>query len=99
MVIQNAEMLEHLEISYFSTVTALASAVEAKDGYTAEHCRLIAGMAEIVGRQMGLGDADLRLLRYAAILHDIGKTGVPGPCCGPRRRSPTSSSPWSPITR
>jgi class 3 adenylate cyclase/HAMP domain-containing protein len=78
MVIQNAEMLEHLETSYLSTVTALASAVEAKDGYTADHCRLIAGMAEIVGGHLGLSDADLRLLRYAAILHDIGKTGVPG---------------------
>ena len=78
LVTRNAEMLEHLESSYFSTVTALASAVEAKDGYSAEHCRLIAGMAEIVGRQMDLSDADLRLLRYAAILHDLGKTGVPG---------------------
>ncbi|MGE5228647.1 MAG: HD domain-containing phosphohydrolase [Deltaproteobacteria bacterium] len=78
MVIQHAEMLEHLEASYLSTVTALASAVEAKDGYPADHCRLIAEMAEIVGRRLGLGDADLRLLRYAAILHDIGKTGVAG---------------------
>ena len=78
LVTQNAEMLQHLERSYFSTVTALASAVEAKDGYTADHCRLIAGMAEIVGGHMGLSDTDLRLLRYAAILHDIGKTGVPG---------------------
>ena len=78
LVTQNAEMLQHLESSYFSTVTALASAVEAKDGYTADHCRLIAGMADVVGRRMGLSDADLRLLRYAAILHDIGKAGVPG---------------------
>jgi class 3 adenylate cyclase len=78
LVSQNAEMLQRLESSYFSTVTALASAVEAKDGYTADHCRLIAGMAGIVGGGMGLSDTDLRLLRYAAILHDIGKTGVPG---------------------
>ena len=78
LVTQNAGMLERLERSYFSTVTALASAVEAKDGYTADHCRLIAGIAEIVGGRLGLSDADLRLLRYAAILHDIGKTGVPG---------------------
>ena len=78
LVTKNAEMLQHLESSYFSTVTALASAVEAKDGYAADHCRLIAGMAEIVGGQMGLSDTNLRLLRYAAVLHDIGKTGVPG---------------------
>ncbi len=77
MATQNADMFQRLESSYFSTVTALASAIEAKDEYTADHCRLIAGMAEIVGGQMGQSDADLRLLRYAAILHDIGKTGVP----------------------
>jgi class 3 adenylate cyclase/HAMP domain-containing protein len=78
LVSQNAETLQHLEDSYYATVTALASAVEAKEGYTTDHCRMIAGMAEIVGGHMGLSDADLRLLRYAAILHDIGKTGVPG---------------------
>ena len=78
LVAQNAEMLQRLERSYFFTVTALASAVEAKDGYTADHCRLIVGMADIVGRKMGLSDTDLRVLRYAAILHDIGKSGVPG---------------------
>ena len=54
MVTQNADMFQRLESSYFSTVTALASAIEAKDEYTADHCRLIAGMAEIVGGQMGL---------------------------------------------
>jgi len=74
---QNADMYRRLEESYFSTVGALACAIEAKDDYTADHCRLIAGMAEAVGRQMGLSEPDLRLLRYAAILHDVGKTGVP----------------------
>ncbi len=74
---QNADMYRRLEESYFSTVGALACAIEAKDDYTADHCRLIAGMAETVGRRMGLPEPDLRLLRYAAILHDVGKTGVP----------------------
>jgi HD-GYP domain-containing protein (c-di-GMP phosphodiesterase class II) len=35
-------------------------------------------MAVAVGSRMGLTDAELRMLQYAAVLHDIGKIGIPG---------------------
>jgi putative nucleotidyltransferase with HDIG domain len=59
-------------------VRALGAAMETKDQYTAEHAESLALMAIAVGRELGLSDADLRLLEYAALLHDIGKIGVPG---------------------
>ena len=77
MATQNAATFQRLESSYLSTVTALAGAIETKEDYPPDHCRLIAAMAEIVGGRLGRGEADLRLLRYAAVLHDVGKTGVP----------------------
>ena len=77
MATQNAATFQRLESSYFSTVTALAGAIETKEDYPPDHCRLIAAMAGIVGARLDRGEADLRLLRYAAVLHDVGKTGVP----------------------
>ena len=52
--------------------------MEAKDHYTAEHADSLAAMATAVGRRLGLSDSEQRQLRYAAVLHDIGKIGVPG---------------------
>ena len=63
---------------YLETVTALAAAMEAKDQYTASHADSLAAMAVAVGSRMGLTDAELRMLQYAAVLHDIGKIGIPG---------------------
>jgi HD-GYP domain-containing protein (c-di-GMP phosphodiesterase class II) len=56
---------------------SLAAALAAKDGYTAEHGNSIAELAVEVGRELGIADAGLDDLRYAATLHDIGKIAVP----------------------
>ncbi len=56
---------------------ALANAVDAKDTYTADHAQRLAAMALAVGREMGMSPRELEDLRYGAILHDIGKIGVP----------------------
>lgn len=75
---QHGEAYEKLDRSYLETVKGLAGAMEAKDQYTAEHGEKLAEMALAVGRRLGLGGAELRQLEYAAVLHDIGKIGVPG---------------------
>jgi HD-GYP domain-containing protein (c-di-GMP phosphodiesterase class II) len=71
------ELFVQLEQSYLGTVLALANAVDAKDTYTADHAEQLADMALTVGRALGLTERQLDDLRYAAILHDIGKIGVP----------------------
>jgi HD-GYP domain-containing protein (c-di-GMP phosphodiesterase class II)/HAMP domain-containing protein/sensor domain CHASE-containing protein len=78
VALQNAEAYEKLDRMYLETVTALAAAMEAKDQYTASHADSLAAMAVAVGGRMGLTDGELRMLQYAAVLHDIGKIGVPG---------------------
>jgi HD-GYP domain-containing protein (c-di-GMP phosphodiesterase class II)/HAMP domain-containing protein len=78
IALQNAEAYEKLDRMYLETVTALAAAMEAKDQYTASHADSLASTAVAVGAQMGLTDAELRMLQYAAVLHDIGKIGIPG---------------------
>jgi len=78
IALRNATVIARLEATNLETVRALAAAMETKDHYTAEHAESLALMAIAVGRELGLSDADLRLLEYASLLHDIGKIGVPG---------------------
>jgi HD-GYP domain-containing protein (c-di-GMP phosphodiesterase class II) len=75
--LRHAETFNELERSYFQTVTALTAAIEANDKYTADHGDSIAKLALLVGRRLGLSTRDLRRLEYAALLHDVGKIGIP----------------------
>jgi HAMP domain-containing protein len=76
--LQNGKAYKKLDQMYLETVTALAAAMEAKDEYTAAHADSIVTNAIHVGQALGMRDADLRMLQYAAVLHDIGKIGIPG---------------------
>jgi HD-GYP domain-containing protein (c-di-GMP phosphodiesterase class II) len=58
-------------------VRALTSAVEAKDSYTESHLRRVGDYAVAVGTRLGLHGRPLETLYYAAMLHDVGKIGVP----------------------
>jgi diguanylate cyclase (GGDEF)-like protein len=75
--LRSAMLYERLERGYLGTAEALATALEAKDSYTAEHARSIVGYSEAVGRRLGLSEDEIRDLRYGAALHDIGKIAVP----------------------
>jgi putative two-component system response regulator len=59
-----------------SVIFAMARWVEVKDPYTEGHLRRIAGYSERIARAMGLPAAQVRTIRHAGILHDIGKIGV-----------------------
>ena len=65
------------EESYVATIGALAAALDAKDRYTEAHSRETAELAVNVGKRLGLMGEQLRLLEYGALLHDIGKIGIP----------------------
>src|SRR2546423_932471 len=69
---------EQQEESYVATIGALAAALDAKDRYTEEHSRETAELAVNVGRRLKLPPEQIRLLEYGAMLHDVGKIGIPG---------------------
>ena len=60
-----------------SVVAALASAVEAKDATTELHCQRLATLATRVGEHVGMAPGQLEALAYGALLHDVGKIGIP----------------------
>lgn len=69
--------LETVERLFATTPAALASAIEAMDSSTAAHSENVAYLAERVGLRMGLSVVEAKGLRYAAMLHDLGKIVVP----------------------
>lgn len=74
-----AESYRHLKKEHehvLASMSALITALEARDEYTKGHTARVSRMAMRLGRAMGLGEADLRELEIAANLHDIGKIGV-----------------------
>lgn len=77
VALQSSEAITRLEDTYLQTVTALATAMDAKDSYTADHADTLVDLALAVGREMGLSPEDLTQVQYGAVLHDIGKIGVP----------------------
>ena len=65
------------EGAYSATMAALCQAVETKDFYTRGHSERVSRGATILARQIGMGTERVEAIRYAGMLHDVGKLGVP----------------------
>jgi HD-GYP domain-containing protein (c-di-GMP phosphodiesterase class II) len=77
VAVHRARLVADLESAFTTTLAALTSTVEAKDDYTACHGEDVAVLAERVALRMSLSSAQARDVRYAAMLHDLGKVAVP----------------------
>jgi len=84
MAIENAELFQRLERAnveltqaYDATIGALSYALDLKDQETEGHSRRVTDLTLLVAREMGINDEELAHIRRGALLHDIGKMGVP----------------------
>jgi len=75
--IRRARLFENLEQSYLQMVISLARTMDARDTYTSGHSERISEWAEAVARDLGCGEGEVQDVRWGALLHDIGKIGVP----------------------
>ena len=73
---QIEEAYEELEITYDRTLTALMSALDARDRETEGHSTRVSRFATLLGEEIGLSGAQLKALERGALLHDIGKIGI-----------------------
>ncbi|MGH9679969.1 MAG: HD domain-containing protein, partial [Candidatus Acidiferrales bacterium] len=71
------ESRENLQQAYVEFVGSLASSLDARDDYTAGHSHRVSGYSCIIGQAMRIPAGELEVLRIGALLHDIGKIGVP----------------------
>ncbi|MER6103955.1 HD-GYP domain-containing protein [Streptomyces sp. NPDC001832] len=60
-----------------ATVRALVQAVDIKDTYTRGHSERVGQASVLIARELGMDQGRLEVLRFAGILHDVGKLGVP----------------------
>ncbi|MBN2283846.1 MAG: PAS domain S-box protein, partial [Deltaproteobacteria bacterium] len=68
---------ERLQLTLEGVIYALASVVEIRDSYTADHQKRVAQLAVAIGEEMGLDRNHIEGLRLASVIHDIGKITVP----------------------
>ena len=59
------------------TVTSLAFAIDAKDHYTQGHSQKVSAYAALIAEAMEMSEAEIEEIRLGAVLHDIGKVGIP----------------------
>ena len=65
------------QAAYTGAIRALASALDARDPYTAGHSDRVSVLSVAICRQLNLPAASVEVVRLGALLHDIGKIGVP----------------------
>jgi putative nucleotidyltransferase with HDIG domain len=64
------------EEAYLAAIKGLAAALDARDPYTSGHSERVSALAVMVGRELGVTDEQVDVLRLGALLHDIGKIGI-----------------------
>ena len=65
------------EDTFVTTLMTLAETIDLRDPYTAGHSRRVASYSKLLATDMGLTDHEIDNIEHAALLHDIGKVGVP----------------------
>ncbi len=68
---------EGLPSAVVETVTSLAFAIDAKDHYTQGHSRKVSAYSVMIAQALGMNSPEVEEIRLAALLHDIGKVGIP----------------------
>jgi len=66
-----------LPAAVVETVTSLAFAIDAKDHYTQGHSQKVSAYSVMIAQSLGLSPMETEEIRLAALLHDIGKVGIP----------------------
>ncbi len=86
---ETAEHAKNMEIEFYrqekerehdmfeQTAEALASAIDAKDRYTHGHSSRVAQYSRMIAKDAGRSDEECEQIYFAALLHDVGKIGIP----------------------
>lgn len=92
-----AEKHEALGRAYAATRTAFSGMLNARDNETEGHSERVVGYALVLGEELGLAPQELADLEVGALLHDIGKVGVPDAIL--HKPGPLTSEEWAEMRR
>jgi putative nucleotidyltransferase with HDIG domain len=92
-----ADAYTELSDTYVATLRALAAALDSRDTETAGHGQRVTRLAVRLGQELGLTSEALQALERGAMLHDIGKIGVPDALL--RKPGPLTDDEWTTMRR
>lgn len=76
VAIENAKLYKNLQDVYMRAISALVTAIDAKDHYTGGHSESVTKYAVAIAKELGFNNRDIENLTVASRLHDLGKIGV-----------------------
>jgi putative nucleotidyltransferase with HDIG domain/PAS domain S-box-containing protein len=82
----------HQEDILLQIVISLTRVIEARDAYTADHSKRLAAWAEATSRRMRCSEDEVQIIRWGALLHDIGKISIPDSIL--RKAGPLTDEEW-----
>ncbi|MCL5961410.1 MAG: diguanylate cyclase [Chloroflexi bacterium] len=94
---QAVQTLKELRETYDATIAALSAALDSRDAETEGHCRRVADYARLIGQEFGLPPVEITAIVNGALLHDVGKIGVPDAVL--RKDGPLTPAQWSTIRK
>jgi HD-GYP domain-containing protein (c-di-GMP phosphodiesterase class II) len=74
--LSNQRQFRQIQNTLDGALTALVSALEAKDGYTCGHSNRVAELSVALASDLRLNSSECELIKKSALLHDIGKIGI-----------------------
>ncbi len=77
VAIENASLYKELEILFRNTIRLIVNAIEAKDPYTKGHTARVTSYSTLIAKTLKLSPDERNALELAALLHDVGKIGIP----------------------
>ncbi len=83
---------EVLEATYLNVIKTLCKILVKKDPYTRQHSQQVTRYALLLGRALGFSEDELLVLEQVALLHDIGKIGIPDHIL--KKEGPLTESEW-----
>jgi HD-GYP domain-containing protein (c-di-GMP phosphodiesterase class II) len=75
--LESATLAEEVRKTHLETISALSRSMEAKDNYTGGHTERVSDIALGLAKRLGYSGADLDAIEIGALMHDIGKIGIP----------------------
>jgi putative nucleotidyltransferase with HDIG domain len=76
VALENSLLHEEVRLSFESSIRTLSATVDARHPLTAGHSQRVTDYSLLIAKEMGLSDDDLEVIKYAALMHDIGKIGI-----------------------
>jgi hypothetical protein len=84
-----------LRRAHRDTIAALSRSMDAKDAYTGGHTERVAALAVALARRLGFSGEELEAIEIGALLHDVGKIGIPEQIL--RKQAPLDEREWEVI--